>query len=246
MSRAEAASGEAPEERRRDGLALDQPSGPVALGLERGDGIRSCVRLDLAPPEVGPDGRVPIAATRKQLGTALRQPGVVEGPGAGKSRDRLLAGGRGVSRPREALVESPLGAVAGRKRSRGRGERLGAPDFARQLTRSEPVERAADCEAGPYDRGRRQDTPRPAVELDRNPAALPLAQPRDDRGHASASAVASASAATSALPLLFSTSSTATGSSRADAIWSEPSSAWICCRIPCVTSGCSRRKAVAF
>src|SRR5205814_1776460 len=154
--------------------------------------------------------------------------------------------GGGVSRLCEPLLERAFGAVARGERSRGRGERLRASDPARELACTGPIQWAPDRESSAHDGIRRQHTPRPAVELDDHPTALPLAEAGDDRGHASASADANASAATSALPFDAADSSAATGSRRADATWSAPSSTWIAWRLCCVTSGCSRRKADEF
>jgi len=80
-----------------------------------------------------------------------------------------------VSGAREPLLESALGAVASGERSRGRCERLRASDLAREVPRSGSIQWAPHREPSPHDGIRREDTPRPAVELDGDPVALPLA-----------------------------------------------------------------------
>ena len=209
-------------------------------------------RLDLAPPRRSARiAAASIAAARKQLGTALAEP-------ACASRAPVRAEPR--SPPRGRPLSVPPARGAGREPAQSgrrpqaiawpRGERLGAPDFARQLTRSVLSRSATRLTARPArtdPRGRRQDTPRPAVELDRQPAALPLA--RGPRRHVPGSRLGFGRRERLrrhlrlAVALLDLLDGDRQQPCRRNLVRAELGLDLL--RIPC-TSGCSRRKAVAF
>src|SRR5438445_3511243 len=239
-------SGQAPQERRSDGLAGDEPPGAVELGLESSDRVGCELGRDQALFQVAADAHVAVAAPREHLRTAVGEAYIVEHADAAEGGDRVVTGHSGVACAGQTLLEIALRAAGGRQRTRRRSERLRTAQLAGQLACDRAIQSTPCSEPGPHDDIRRQDTPPLAVELDGNAVTFPRMQPRDGGDHASASADASASAATSALPFDAADSSPVVGSRRAEATWSEPSSTWIFWRICCVTSGCSRRKAVAF
>ena len=242
----EPASGKASQECRRDALAREQTADAGRLGVEGGHCVGDSLGPDQAPTEVGSDRGIAVAAAREHPRPALCQPRVVDEPSAIETRERLLPRRAGVPRSCQPPLELAARSPARRERPSRLSQRSRATYLACKLARGVPIQASPDRNPCPDNGICRQHTPRLTVELDGHPAAPALSQSGDGRRHASASAEASASAATSALPFDAADSSAATGSSRADATWSEPSSTWICWRICCVTSGCSRRKAVAF
>src|SRR5436190_2032915 len=71
--------------------------------------------------------------------------------------------------------------VAVAEQPRGSGQRLGTAELATERARRLAVEGASDREAGPDDRVRGNEPPRPSVEVDLDPAARPFQQRGDDR-----------------------------------------------------------------
>ena len=171
----EAASSETSHKRRSEALALEQTARAIELGLEAGDRDGGRLGRNQAPPEIGADGSVAVAAPREQLCAALREPSVVEKPGAIERCEGVLARSRRVPRARQALLEGPLGLVARRKRSGRRGEGLRSSQLARELPRRRAVEASSQREPCPHDRVGGQDAPHLTVEVDGDPATLPYA-----------------------------------------------------------------------
>jgi len=127
------------------------------------------------------------------------------------------------------------------ERARRDSERLVSPKLAPDGSGAGAIQLAADPERGSPDHLEREHAPGRAVELDRDVVAS-LASQRRYAWHYFV-AISSRSAFSFADASL---AAEASGRSRAEAICSGPSVAWTRVRIWFVTSGCSRRKAVAF
>ena len=157
-------------------------------------------------------------------------------------RARALARAQRSLRGRARARRPPVRAERGSRRRRNRVPPA-PPRFGRRSVRRRSPPAFAMSEPPHQRQPRKCPWPRAA-------AAGPL---RSDRGARApvpldrAPHCARAAAAAGASSESFSGGvSTAVGRSRAETTWSGPASAWIRARICCVTSGCSRRKAVAF
>ena len=116
--------------------------------------------------------RSPAPARGEQRRAARREPRVVDEPGPLHRLDRLAPHGRRRC-PRSASRRSSEAAVWSRARSaRSATPRASSRRSSRRSARAEARSSVrADGEAGRVDRLERHDTPRPAVELDRDAAA---------------------------------------------------------------------------
>src|SRR5581483_11825303 len=237
-----------PSERPGACVGLQERACPRRLRLERSEG--ACDRLsgEAFRLEPGPDRGVPEPSPGEPGRAAACHAAVVEEAGPLERVERI-----GRSRAsREPLGEALPRMVAVPQRPDGDLQRLRATELPREGTRGLAVERPSYGETAPDDGVRGREPPRGAVELDLDAPPRPLAQRGDDaHGYSAAPTSATAAAAAAAFAALldgspFSGTSSSTGSRRAETTCSGPISSWICWRICCVTSGCSRRNAVAF
>ena len=201
--------------------------------------------------EVGPDRRVAVAAAREQLGAALREPRVVDEPGTIERRERLLARRRSACPARASRCSSSRARpVASGQRPRRRARAPAPAKLARELPRRVAVERPPDREAGPDDRvgrhtrhgARRRARRRPGRASARaTPVTIGSLTPRPSaaaqrlRRH-----LRLAVRRSRALPRRRPAGAARRRSAPGRAPAGSPA------RICCVTSGCSRRNAVAF
>src|SRR5437588_1038318 len=250
----EAARAEPADRSRPWSPELQQFPGPRGLRLEPGEGRGHGLGPEPLALEREANRCVAVPSRCKGPGPRGGNPPVVDETGLLERLEhvslRLCPG----SASGEPLLEPAAREVAVAERSHRDPERLGAPQLPAERPRRLAIECSADEESRAHHCRRRHEPPRDAVELHLDSVARPLAQRRDD-GHYSADSAspaattaAAAAAAFAPLPLdePFSAASSTTGSSRAETTCSGPSSSWMRWRICCVTSGCSRRNAVAF
>src|SRR5436190_15972687 len=137
-------------------LAFEQKLNAVAFRLQSRHGGGGGLGRDRAPAQVGSDRGIAISAPRQQLGATCREAGVVDEPGPLEGRDRVLAGGGGMTRPQQPLLERLARAVARGEGPRGRGERSRPPHLSPQFPRGRPVQLTPDGEPRPPDAVHRQ------------------------------------------------------------------------------------------
>src|SRR5579862_36252 len=214
-----------------------------ALGLRLQARHRSFERFSgealVLEPE--PDCLVSPPPCRERPGPRRRRPGVVQVAVSGERLDRVVATRHGQPLGQCLTRQVPMAEHTGRPLERSR-----SPQLPRERPRRLAVEAAPDEESRPDHRvGGKRPPPR-TVELDVDAAPRTLPQ-RGDGPHAGTSTSTSSSSLSFAFGgLPFVEGSSSTGRSRADTTCSGPMSSWMRCRICCVTSGCSRRNAVAF
>src|SRR4051794_27309799 len=235
---------------------LEQRPGALELGLELLESRLDEVAGEPLAFEREADRGVAVAPPGEGLRPIRGHPGIVDEPGLLERPQGVVPRVGPSAAAREPRLEPAARVVAVAERAQRNAERGRASQLAPERPGGLAVERATDREAGPHHRVGGNEPPRPAVEIDLDTVARPLPQRGDDgrsyaysseEGAPTSASAAAAAATFAALPAgapLLSASSTS-GISRAETTCSGNCS-WICWRICCVTSGCSRRNAVAL
>jgi hypothetical protein len=222
-------------------LELEHAPGPLRLRFELSEGLVGGVVGESLLGEPPPDRIVAVAALSERLRPRGGGSAVVDEPCALERIDRPAPLGRCDAPSRESRFEPGRAQVTVAQCSCGRVDCLDAAKLGAKPSKKGPVELEPSAKSAADYHLRRQAPPGRTVEVDLDlpGAGLPKS---GDSGYAETSSASSGTGSGNAAPC----STAALGSRRAETTWSGPASAWRRCRICCVTSGCSRRKADAF